>query len=105
MTSVTPDSIFQVASGFMASKHLYVANEVGLFEQLAEGPITLDELSKRSGVPRRTICILADAMVALGFADRQGDRYQNGAVSSFSTLTPITVNRRSKGWSTSALML
>ncbi len=32
MTSVTPDSIFQVASGFMASKHLYVANEVGLFE-------------------------------------------------------------------------
>lgn len=39
MTSVTPDSIFQVASGFMASKHLYVANEVGLFEQLAEGPL------------------------------------------------------------------
>ncbi len=80
MTSVTPDSIFQVARGFMASKHLYVANEVGLFEQLAEGPITLDELSKRSGVPRRTIRILADALVALGFADRQGDRYQNGPV-------------------------
>ena len=34
MTSVTPDSIFQVASGFMASKHLYVANEVGLFEHI-----------------------------------------------------------------------
>jgi len=80
MTSVTPDSIFQIASGFMASKHLYVANEVGLFEQLAEGPITLDELSKRSGVPRRTIRILADALVALGFADRQADRYQNGPV-------------------------
>jgi ubiquinone/menaquinone biosynthesis C-methylase UbiE len=80
MSNVTPDSIFQVASGFMASKHLYVANEVGLFEQLADGPITLDELSKRTGVPRRTIRILADAMVALGFVDREGDRYQNGPV-------------------------
>ena len=80
MSNVTPDSIFQVASGFMASKHLYAANEVGLFEQLADGPITLDELSKRTGVPRRTIRILADAMVALGFVDRQADRYQNGAV-------------------------
>ncbi len=80
MSSVTPDSIFQVASGFMASKHLYVANEVGLFEHLAGEPITLDELSGRTGVPRRTIRILADAMVALGFVDRQGDRYQNGPV-------------------------
>ena len=80
MSNVTPDSIFQVASGFMASKHLYVANEVGLFEHLAEGPITLDELSERTGVPRRTIRILADAMVALGLVDRQGDRYQNGPV-------------------------
>lgn len=80
MSNVTPDSIMQVATGFMASKHLYVANEVGLFEQLADGPITLDELSTRTGVPRRTIRILADAMVALGFVDREGDRYQNGPV-------------------------
>jgi len=80
MSSVTPDSIMQVASGFMASKHLYIANEVGLFEQLAGGPMTLDEVSARTGVPRRTIRILADAMVALGFVDRQADRYQNGPV-------------------------
>ena len=80
MSNVTPDSIFQVASGFMASKHLYVANEVGLFEQLADGPMTLDELSERTGIPRRTIRILTDAIVALGFVDRQGDRYQNGPV-------------------------
>ena len=80
MTDVTPDSIFQVASGFMASKHLFVANEVGLFEDLAEGPKTLDELSARTGIPERTIRILADAMVALGFVERQDDRYRNGPV-------------------------
>jgi SAM-dependent methyltransferase len=78
--TITPDSIFQVASGFMASKHLYVANELGLFEQLAKGPATLDELAQRTGIPRRTIRILADAMGALGFVDRQADRYQNGPV-------------------------
>ena len=41
MTQVAPDSILQVASGFMASKHLFVANEVGLFGHLADGPCTL----------------------------------------------------------------
>jgi hypothetical protein len=61
---VTPEPIFRGAGGSMAAKHLFVANEVGLFEELAEGPATLDELAWRSGVPRRTRRILADAMVA-----------------------------------------
>jgi len=30
-TAVTPDVLFQIASGFMAAKHLFVANEIGLF--------------------------------------------------------------------------
>ena len=65
MANVTPDRIFQVASGFMAAKHLFVANEVGLFEKLTEGPATLDELAQRVGIPRRIMRILADAMVTL----------------------------------------
>jgi hypothetical protein len=63
--TITPDAILQIANSFMASKHLFVANEVGLFESLAAGPCTLDDLSQRTGVPRRTIRILADAMAAL----------------------------------------
>ena len=42
MTDITPESIFQLASGFMAAKHLFVANEIGLFDKLAPGPATLD---------------------------------------------------------------
>ena len=83
MTDVKPDLIFQVASGFMAAKHLFVANEVGLFEKLAEGPASLDELASRTGVPRRTIRILADAMVALDLVERQGNRYQQPCCSHF----------------------
>src|SRR5262249_2304707 len=80
MSNVTPDSLFQVASGFMAAKHLFVANEVGLFEHLAKGPATLDELAARSGIPRRTLRILADALVALGFVEQRNNRYQNSPV-------------------------
>jgi SAM-dependent methyltransferase len=80
MTGVTPEPIFQVASGFMAAKHLFVANEVGVFTHLAAGPATLDELTQRVGIPRRTLRILADAMVALGFVEHQGEQYQNGPV-------------------------
>jgi hypothetical protein len=77
MTELTPEPIFQVASGFMASKHLFVAVEIGLFEKLAQGPATLEELAQRTGIPRRTLRITADAMVALKFAERQDDRYCN----------------------------
>ena len=78
--SVTPDLILQTAMGFMASKHLFVATEIGLFEHLSQGPATLDEIAQRTGVPRRTARISADAMVALGLLERQGDRYQNSPV-------------------------
>jgi hypothetical protein len=35
MTNVAPDLIFHIASGFMAAKHLFVANEIGIFEERA----------------------------------------------------------------------
>jgi hypothetical protein len=75
-----PDRIFQIASGFMAAKHLFVANEVGLFAAMAEGPRSLDELAMGTGVPQHRLRILADAMVALGLLERRGDQYQNDRV-------------------------
>ncbi len=78
--ATTPETIFQLAQGFMASKHLFAANELGLFEALGEGPTDLDGLAARTGLPRRTARISADAMVALGLLQRDGDRYANGPV-------------------------
>lgn len=80
VADVTPDAIFQLALGFMAAKHLFVASEIDLFGQLAAGPATLDELARRTGVPRRTARISADAMVALGLVERNGDHYQNAPI-------------------------
>jgi hypothetical protein len=79
MSAITPDPIMKTALGFMAAKHLFVANEIGVFRALAQTPATLDELVTRTGVPRRTLRIVADAMVSLGLLDRRESQYQNGA--------------------------
>lgn len=65
----------------MMSKHLFAANDLGLFEKLADRPLTLDELAKDLSIPPRTARITADAMVALGFLEKQDDRYRNSSVS------------------------
>src|SRR5918912_2874710 len=81
MNGATPDLIFQTLMGFMMSKHLFAATELRLFEKLADRPLTLEELARDLGIPPRTARITADAMVALGFLQKQGDRYQNSPVS------------------------
>jgi SAM-dependent methyltransferase len=80
MSQVSPDPILQLLSSHMTAKYLFVANEVGLFETLAQEPMTLDDLAQRTRVPRRTLRIMADALVATGFVERQDQLYRNGAV-------------------------
>lgn len=77
MTPPPPDAIMRLASGFMAAKHLFAASELGLFEALAGAPATLDALAARTGLTRRAARISADAMVALGVLDHDGDTYRN----------------------------
>jgi SAM-dependent methyltransferase len=76
-SSITPEPILKLGTGFMAAKHLFAAVEIGLFEQLSELR-TLDELATALDIPRRTARISVDAMVAVGLVRRDGDRYQNG---------------------------
>jgi methyltransferase family protein/O-methyltransferase len=77
---VSPDSLFQIASGFMAAKHLFTANEVGVFTALARGPRRLEELATDTGVAAHRLRILTDAMVVLGLLQRRGEQYHNGPV-------------------------
>jgi ubiquinone/menaquinone biosynthesis C-methylase UbiE len=70
-------AVMQTASAFMASKHLFVAGELRLFEYLANGPLDLAALAAKAGAPPRTIRIIVDAVVSLGFIERQGAHYRN----------------------------
>lgn len=76
-TPVTPEPIMQVASGFMAAKHLFAAKELGLFEALGDSPATIDGLAARTGLTTRAARISADAMVALGLLERDDNTYRN----------------------------
>ncbi|HUK61451.1 MAG TPA: methyltransferase [Stellaceae bacterium] len=77
MPDITPDPIMKIAMGFMAAKHLFAANEIGLFESLAAGPASIAELATKTTIPSRTLGIVANAMVSLGLVERQGDQYRN----------------------------
>jgi len=77
MTAVNPEPILKIAMGFMAAKHLFVASQIGLFEALAAGPATIEELASRTNTPARTVAIIASAMVGLGLVEYDSDRYRN----------------------------
>jgi ubiquinone/menaquinone biosynthesis C-methylase UbiE len=77
MPAVTPEPIMKVAMGFMASKHLFAASEIGLFEALSPRAASLQELSGRIGVPARTLGIVTAAMVSLGLIEQDGNLYRN----------------------------
>jgi SAM-dependent methyltransferase len=78
MPAITPEPILKIATGFMAAKQLFAASEIGLFEGLADGPASLEELAGKTAVPARTLGIVAAAMVSLGLIDQEGGRYRNG---------------------------
>ena len=80
MTGVTPEPIMKIAMGFMAAKHLFAASNIGLFESLASGPATIEELASRTSVPARTAAITASAMISLGLIEYDGNHYRNSAL-------------------------
>lgn len=72
-----PERILQTGLSFWASKALLSAIEMGLFTELARGPEQFDSLSGRLGLHQRSARDFLDALVALGFLVRNGDRYAN----------------------------
>jgi hypothetical protein len=79
MEQPTPEPILKTALGFMAAKFLFVAEEIGLFEALADAPGNLEQVARRISVPARTARMVADAIVSLGLLEKQDGIYRNGA--------------------------
>jgi O-methyltransferase domain/Dimerisation domain len=74
---LTPEKILQTGLAFWASKTLLSAIEMGLFTELSGGPEGFDTLCGRLGLHSRSARDFLDALVALGFLARTGDRYSN----------------------------
>ncbi len=76
---VTSDGIMQLAFGYWGSKTLLSAVELGLFTELAKGPLTLEEIRSRLGLHERGARDFLDALVALGMLNREQAQYANTA--------------------------
>jgi hypothetical protein len=76
-TRPTPESILQLGFGFWSSKTFLSAVELGVFTELAKGPLDINELSARIGLHQRSARDFLDALVALKMLDRKDGRYSN----------------------------
>jgi hypothetical protein len=74
---ITPDAIMQLGFGYWGSKALLSAVELGLFTELAKGPLTLDEIRARFHLHERSVRDFLDALVALGMLKREQGKYAN----------------------------
>jgi hypothetical protein len=80
-SDISPDHILQIGMGFMASKTLLSAVELGVFTLLAKGPKTGPELEAALGLHPRGTYDLLDGLLSLGLLQRDGAgataRYSN----------------------------
>lgn len=76
-SAMKPDAIMQLGLGFWGSKTLLSAIELGLFTELANGPLEGEALRTRLGLHGRSARDFFDALVALGMLERKGSRYAN----------------------------
>jgi hypothetical protein len=68
-----PGAILQTAFGFWSSKVLLTAVQFGVFTSLGERRLTGQELGAELALHPRAISDFFDALVAMGFLDREGD--------------------------------
>ena len=74
---MTPANIMQLGMGFMASKTLLSAIELGVFTKLSNGPLSAEELRTNLGLHERSARDFLDALVSLGMLDRDNGLYKN----------------------------
>lgn len=69
---ITPDKIMQTGMGFWASKTLLVAVSMGLFSLLTDKKLSGKEIQSNLKLSNRSLYDFLDALVALGFLNRDG---------------------------------
>jgi O-methyltransferase domain/Dimerisation domain len=75
--AVTPEAVMQLGLGFMASKTLLSAIELGLFTVLSDGPLDAAQLTAKLKLHPRSTRDFFDALVSLGMLERENGQYRN----------------------------
>jgi len=80
----TPEQVFDIAFGYMASKALFAATHLRIFDELAAGPKSLEELAKATRAEERGLSTLLTALVSVGLLEpvgETGDGFRNAPAS------------------------
>ncbi len=73
MAQLTPERIVQIGMGFWPARTLQTAAKLGLFTELAKGPMTGEQIRQKFELAPRAIPDFTDALVSLGMLEREGD--------------------------------
>src|ERR1019366_4467306 len=76
MTPHTPDSLLALARNFMESRVFLTGAELDLFTLLAPEPLSLDEVTSKTGADRRALEMLLDALAAQGLLVKEAGRWR-----------------------------
>ncbi|MBP7865447.1 MAG: methyltransferase domain-containing protein [Acidobacteria bacterium] len=72
--------VYETVAAFQKSRVLLSAVSAGVFEALAPGALTLDDLAARTGTHPRPLRMVLDVLVGLGFLAKTGPAYANTAL-------------------------
>ncbi|MGQ0793300.1 MAG: methyltransferase [Deltaproteobacteria bacterium] len=75
-TATDPRDLIKIMRGFMESKTLFTAHEMGLFDALEKGAKTVTELAWELRASERGVRALANALAAMGALVKEGDKYE-----------------------------
>ncbi|MGA0609270.1 methyltransferase [Caldimonas sp. KR1-144] len=100
-TLPNPDRILDTGLAFWRSKTLLAAVELGVFTALGDGPLTAEQLRERLQLHPRAVPDFPDALLALGFLEREG----SGAQAAYRNTpeTQLYLDRRSGAYLGGAL--
>src|SRR5512144_2525115 len=68
-------ALFDTLTAYQRTAALRAAVELDLFTAIAEGAVTVEALAARTGAAPRGVRGLCDALAAVGFLTKSGDRY------------------------------
>ena len=77
MSSPDPSSIVRLSTAYWESQTLLTANRLRVFDALADGPKSADEVAASLGLAPRSTGLLLRACVGLGFLKEEAGRFEN----------------------------
>ena len=89
---VSPQAILEVTWAFAATQVVCTALELDLFTCLEDGHATLEDLARETGSSPRGLRILLDALTAMKYLERSGNRYLP------STLASLYLSQKSSAY-------